>query len=262
MNYEKLANRFNAAWNDRDASELLRLMHPQASYYDAFWQETCSDKHLAKFMRINIDSDSRWYRSKGSGIPTPNGVVIRYETFDENDLAGHELLYNGSMVFTFADNLIMTVSDYYCDPNPVGLVAIAQRAEGQHGRAASVERGLSAHFAGIISRRLAQAATDEDIILDRSLTVTKLAEHVDCSVMHLFHVLEEIKDTTFLNYVSECRARYASTLITEKSRSVVRFDEVAEQSGFESISAFNEAFLSTFGITADEYMEKFGLKIN
>ena len=259
MDYVELATRFNEAWNNRDASEALRLMHPQASYYDAFWQETCSDKHLAKFVRINIENDTRWYRDTGPVLPTPNGVVIRYVAFDMNDPAGLELLYNGATVFTMADDLIMTVSDYYCDPNPVDLIEIAQRAEGQHGRAAAVKRGLSAYSAGIIMRRLADIATDTEIIIDRDLTVTKLAEHADCSVMHLFHILEVIKDTSFLSFVDECRARYASTLITEKSQSHVRFDEVAEKAGFESIKAFNQAFVATFDLTADEYMQKFGV---
>lgn len=259
MDYVDLATRFNEAWNNKEASEVLRLMHPQASYYDAFWQETCSDKHLAKFVRVNIENDSRWYRNSGPKVPTSNGVVIRYEAFDANDAAGVELLYNGATVFTMADNLIMTVSDYYCDPDPVGLREVAQRAEGQHGRVASVKRGLSAFSAGIIIRRLSEIATDTDIILDRSLTVTKLANHADCSVMHLFHILEDIKNTSFLKFVDECRARYASTLLTEKSRFEIRFDEIAEQSAFESIKSFNDAFYVTFNLSADEYMQKFGI---
>jgi transcriptional regulator GlxA family with amidase domain len=185
-------------------------------------------------------------------------MIIRYTVFAGDDPERLAPLFNGAEVITMSDVLIMTVSDFYCDPNPVELNEIAALAEGQHGRVNVVQRGLSARTSSHIKRRLAELATDTKVILDTSLTVTKLADYADCTVMHLFHVLEELKNTTFLQYIAECRARYATTLMTDKADGDIRFDRFAEQSGFDSIKEFNEAFHSTFGISAHEYMEKFG----
>jgi transcriptional regulator GlxA family with amidase domain len=155
------------------------------------------------------------------------------------------------------DGLIMTVSDYYCDPTPAVLIEVSMLAEGQHGRANVIERGLGTSTANGIKVRLAEIAVNPTVILDTSLTVTSLAKHVGCSVMHLFHVLEEILDTTFFDFVNGSRARHATTIMIETANGDVRFDVIAEQCGFESIKELNDAFQKTFDLTANEYMEKF-----
>jgi AraC-like DNA-binding protein len=257
MDREKLVDRLFAVWNAKDVPELLKLMHPQASYYDAFWQESCSGKHLAKFFETNFALDTRWYKPVGPIIPTPNGLISRYAAFESDDPEGLVPIMNGAEIITISDGLIITISDYYCDPDPIELAEIAVLAEGQHGRINVVQRGLSAKTSGRIKRRLVELATDLPVILDPSLTVTKLAHQSGCSVMHLFHVLEELKNTTFLKYVGDCRARYAATLIVDAADGDIRFDQIAEQCGFQSVEEFNIAFHATFDISAHTYRQKF-----
>jgi AraC-like DNA-binding protein len=182
---------------------------------------------------------------------------MRYVAFDRNDPEGLKPILNGADVITVSDDLIMTVSDFYCDPNPVDLMEIAKLTEGQHGQLNIGPLGLNAQTSGRIKRRLAELAADMTVFLNPTLTVTQLSDHVGCSVMHLFHVLEEEKETTFLDFVNECRARYASTLLLDKSNIDIRFDRIAEQSSFETIAKFREEFQSTFDISPDDYLQKF-----
>ena len=151
----------------------------------------------------------------------------------------------------------MTISDHYCDPDPVELIEIAKRAEKFHSGANVAKLGLSAKTSGRIQRRLAELVGSESILLDPTVTVTQLADYVGCSVMHLFHVLEEEKETTFIQYVNECRARYATTLLVDMSNGTVDLRNIAQRSGFESVEELNSAFQSTFGTTAEEYLQKF-----
>lgn len=257
MDREEIVTRYFEAWNNKDTSGVLRMMHPQASYYDAFWQESCSGRHLGKYFSASFEEDLRWYRPHGELIPTPNGVIVRYEAFDSEDALGVTPIYNGAEVFTLSDELIMTVSDYYCDPTVPDLLEVASLAEGQHGRANVIHRGLGARAAGRIKRRLAKIAAGSPVVLDSSITVTKLADHVGCTVMHLFHVLEELMDTTFLDFVNGSRARQASRFMLDNDDSEVRFDRLSERCGFESVKDLNEAFQLTFGMSAHDYMEKF-----
>ena len=257
MDRDETVNRYFEAWNQKDAASLLRLMHPQASYYDAFWQETCSGKHLAKYFSTNFEFDRYSYRLSDEIIPSPNGVIARYKAFRSDDDLMRVPVFNGTDIFTMADGLIMTVSDYYCDPTPEALVEVSLLAEGQHGRANVIHRGLGTRTANHIKRQLAKVAADATVILDTSLSVTSLADQVGCTVMHLFHVLEEIQDTTFLDFVSSCRARHASTIMLDAADGDVRFDVIAEQCGFESVKELIDAFQKTFDLTAHEYMDKF-----
>jgi AraC-like DNA-binding protein len=232
-------------------------MHPQASYYDAFWQESCSGSDLGKYFTAGFESDTRWYRPLDEIIPTPNGVIVRYEAFDRDDNQGVTPILNGAEVLTLSEGLIMTISDYYCDPAPADLIEVASLAEGQHGRANVIQRGLGAQSAGRIKRQLSDVATGAAIILAPDITVTKLADYIGCSVMHLFHVLEDVQGTTFLDFVNGSRARHASTMMIDRAVDDVRFDRIAEQCGFESIMEFKDAFRLTFGMTADEYIQRF-----
>jgi AraC-like DNA-binding protein len=257
MDREKIAKRYISAWNEHDVPELLRIMHPHASYYDAFWQETCTGRHLSKYFTDNFTFDTHWHELHDEIVTTPNGMVARYVSYDVNDPEGRLPLFNGAEVFTLADDLILTISDYYCDPNPTDLIELAKVADTHHRGVDSIARGLSAKASGHISRRLAELVAEATVFLDAGLTVTKLAEQAGCTVTHLFYVLEDQKGTTFLNYVNECRCRYASTLLVDSTTSDIRFDQIAEQVGFESIQDFRNAFQSTFGVTADEYLEKF-----
>jgi AraC-like DNA-binding protein len=254
---DETIDRFIEAWNQKDVSGLLRLMHPQASYYDAFWQESCSGRHLANYFKTNFELDGYWYRLRDDLIPTQNGVIARYEAFHCEDDLRLAPVFNGADIFTMAEDLIMTVSDYYFDPTPTALIEVSMLAEGQHGRANVIHRGLGTQTASHIKRKLAEIAADTTVILDPSLTVTSLAEHVGCTVMHLFHVLEKVQNTTFLDFVNGCRARHASTIMIDAADGDVRFDVIAEQCGFKSIKELNDAFQMTFDLTADEYMEKF-----
>ena len=199
-------------------------MHAQASYFDAFWQESCSGQHLAKYFNTNFELESYRYKPDGEIIVTPNGAISRYEAFNGDDESLLTPIFNGADVFTMSDGLIMTVSDYYCEPTDLVLIELAGVVEGQHGRASVARRGLGAKTAGHIVRRLTEVAADPSIILDVSLTVTSLAGHVGCEVMDLFYVLEEVQDSTFLEFVEGSRARHASTMMVDAADGGVRFE--------------------------------------
>ena len=253
MDPKDIVERYFEAWNQKDVPGLLKLMHPQVSRYDAFWGETCSGVDLSSYFNAEFEADTRWYRPDGEVIVTSNGLVIRYLAFDGNDRQGSEPIYNGAEVMTLSDGLILTVSDFYCDPDSVELVEIAMLAEKHHGRSNIGPLGLSAKTSGRIKRRLAELANETTIYLDPSMTVTQLADRMGCSVMHLFHVLEEEQGTTFVRFVSECRVKYASTLLADASDGAIGTRRIAEQSGFESVEDFNDAFLSILGTSAEEY---------
>ncbi len=257
MDRKELVDRYYLAWNEANLPDLLGLMHPQASYYDAFWGETCSGPDLAKYFGADFELESRCYVADDDIVVTANGMVARYVAFDHDDPDRLKPLFNGAEVITLSGDLIMTISDFYCDPNTTDLIAIAALAEGQHGRANTVQRGLGAKLSNRIERRLAKLAREFTVFLDPSLTVTKLADAVNCTVMQLFHILEEQKQTTFLEFVNECRARFASTLLVETRSENLGFDQIAAQSGFESAAVFRTAFQATFGVGPDEYMDRF-----
>lgn len=254
---QDIIHEYLAAWSTRDAQRLLRLLHQQASWYDAFWGETCSGEDLPQYIKDLFDEEKYWYRVDGELVHTPNGVVLRYTAFRLDDSAGSTSIFNGAEFITLSDSLIMTVSDHYCDPYPDDLVEIASFAERQHAQANVAPLGLSARVSARIKRRLSDLRDDMTLFLDPSLSVAELADQVGCSVMHLFHVLEEELETSFLHYVVDCRSRYASTLLVDKASAQMSLDQIAQLSGFETALELRNAFRMTFGMSTSDYAKKF-----
>jgi AraC-like DNA-binding protein len=257
MDREEIAKRYIEAYERKDIAGLLRLMHPQGSYYDAFWGEICSGRERARYYGGVFEQDAYWYKSDDELVTTPTGFVIRYVAYNKSDIEGLVPIFNGAEVMTMSDGLILTISDFYCDPNPVELIEVSLLAEEHHSKSNIAPIGLSAKTSGRIKRRLDELASDPAIFTDPSLTVTQLADRVDCSVMHLFHVLEEEQGTSFVRFVNECRSRYATELLTSTPKNEVDFRVVAKRSGFESVDDFNRVFSATFDMTADEYLQRF-----
>ena len=121
MDREKIAERYMEAYERGDVAGLLRLMHPQGSYYDAFWGETCSGRDLAKYYRGVFEQDACWYKSDDELVTTPTRFVIRYVAYNKSDIEGLAPIFNGAEVMTMSEGLILTISNFYCDPNPVDI---------------------------------------------------------------------------------------------------------------------------------------------
>ena len=257
LDREEIVKEYVIAWDTRDAPRLMRLLHPQASWYDAFWGETCSGPNLPQYIQDIFDLEKYWYEPDKEIIHTPNGVITRYIAYSRTDTAGDEPVFNGAEILTLADGLIMTVSDFYCDPSRNDLVETASFVERQHAHANIAPLGLSARTSGRIKRRLSELRTEMTVFLDPSLGVAQLAEHVGCSVMHLFHVLEEDMETSFLQFTLECRVRHATTLLTDKANVDVGLAQIAQQAGFETTSELRNAFRITFDMSVNDYVKKF-----
>ena len=258
MEREEIAARYSQAFVKNDVSAVMKLMHPHAIFYDAYWGECSTSNELAKYLDDAFENDDHWYEQVGNLVITASGFVIRYLAFHKSDLRGKTPIYNGAEVFTMSKGLIKSISDHYCDPAAIELIEMSGLGNAQHLKNNVVPLGLSARASGRIKRRLAELAEMTDVFLDPTLTVTQLADHVDCSIMHLFHVLEEDKKTSFAEFVNECRARYATTLLLDGTGSNIRFDNVAEKAGFGSTSEFRDAFDATFGDGPEAYMERCG----
>ncbi len=258
MQREEIAARYSQAFVEKDVSAVMKLMHPQAVFYDAFWSESSAGTDLAKYLDDAISNDDNWYEQVGNLVITASGFVIRYLAFHKSDPQGKSPLYNGAEVVTLHKGLIRSISDHYCDPTASELIDMSASIDACRMETNVVPLGLSSRAASRIKRRLTELAEKSDVFQDPKLTVSQLADHVDCSIMHLFHVLEEDKKTSFVEFVNECRVRYATTLLLDGTGTDVEFDEVAKKAGFDSTNEFRDAFDATFGDEPERYMERFG----
>lgn len=213
MKLDELVRRYLDAWNRGDVAAILDLLHRGAAYYDALWMETCVGRHLARYMQEVLDEDEYRYEILGDPIVIDDGVIIRYAAFDRDDSETGQKRFEGAEVLTVRDGKILTISDYYCDPDPIVLKEVGKLAVLRHGLPSYVSAGHGAYKNVLVKNRLLEVISSSKISHDPELTVVDLAEQLGCTVDHLLTLVNAEFGTDIEEYVNRPGSTYAADLL-------------------------------------------------
>jgi AraC-like DNA-binding protein len=104
------------------------------------------------------------------------------------------------------------------------------------------------------ARSLTAFIEGQQLYLNKDLSRALVAKMMGCSHQTITKMLNEIQpDLSFPDYIKGLRIAYALKLIKEKPGLTVQ--QIADQSGFYSISSFERAFKTVTGMTPREYMK-------
>ena len=105
-----------------------------------------------------------------------------------------------------------------------------------------------------IARRLESCMKEEMLYLNPKLSLQDMALAIGTNRTYLSDYLNHVLNTTFYEYVNDLRVRKACEIIDSASHdSRVSMQEVADRSGFNSISTFNRSFVRIVGMTPSQY---------
>ena len=109
----------------------------------------------------------------------------------------------------------------------------------------------------VLAEQLKKCMDEENIYLNPKLTLQDVSNAIGTNRTYLSDYLNKILKTTFYEYVNSLRISRACELIdlmtAENKRSM---QEIAEVSGFNSISTFNRSFVKIMGMTPSQYLAK------
>lgn len=109
------------------------------------------------------------------------------------------------------------------------------------------------HFA----HRFEAAFSEHHLHLNPQLSIIDLAAEMGTNRTYVSNYINQQLHTTFSNYVNSWRVREAKRLLTETN---LTLEQVAEQSGFNSLTSFRRNFMSQVGMTPGSYRTKSGQK--
>lgn len=95
--------------------------------------------------------------------------------------------------------------------------------------------------------------------LDRQLTIKELADELGYSVSYLRAIFRDRLGFSLGKFIRMSRLSKAAELLENKKLSIT---DVAEQSGFESLTAFSRAFKQAYGISPKAYSKVVGNRID
>jgi AraC-like DNA-binding protein len=94
---------------------------------------------------------------------------------------------------------------------------------------------------------------EEKIYLDPSVNIDMIADKISCRKHHLSQVLNEKMKKSFNELMNEKRIREARELLSDPAFNHFKIASVAFDTGFKSLSSFNEIFKKREGVTPSQY---------
>jgi len=181
VDWEDFIDKYLSLFNEHDVDGLLDLMHPGVAFYDAFWGETCVGSDMRQYLEDWFAVDQYQYSKFGEIVVSDDGAAFRYNAVDVNRQNLAEGVFNGAEVLTAKHGRLVTISDYYFDPNAEALEEVISLSGLRHGQSKYATNGFSAARKSGIRRKIQAMVDTSQLYLDADLTVHELAETIGCT---------------------------------------------------------------------------------
>lgn len=113
---------------------------------------------------------------------------------------------------------------------------------------------LAADEVLFLQQQLEQLMQTQQLFLDANLSLAKVAKQLGCSVPRLSQLLNDNLQTSFNDYINTQRIQFARLLIEQQK--ALKMADLAEQSGFNSLSTFYTAFKKITKLTPARYKQQ------
>jgi AraC-like DNA-binding protein len=115
---------------------------------------------------------------------------------------------------------------------------------------------LKAEEATRIMNNLGALMQDAKLFADASLTIDTLADRLQTSRHHLSQVINERFHKSYGDYISELRLEEARRRLRDPANLRFTIASIALDSGFNTVSSFNELFKKQFQLTPSQYRDQ------
>ncbi|NOG47369.1 MAG: helix-turn-helix transcriptional regulator [Calditrichaeota bacterium] len=112
---------------------------------------------------------------------------------------------------------------------------------------------LTSDMQKAILEKLNKLMEEQKPFLDSSISLSSLAKHLSISTHNLSQILNESLQKSFFEYIAEYRIAEARKMLRDPEMANMVIEEIAERVGYNSKSAFNNAFKKLTGSTPSEY---------
>lgn len=254
MDFVQLVHDYLGAWNQQDVAGVLSLCARNAYFFDTYWMERCPNEQLADYFRECFEESGYWYQLVGDPIELADGVAFRYTAHAVQDGQVGPSIYDGAEMLLVRGRKIVSMTDYYWNPDPASLAQVASMTKGRRGRPRVIRDGLPGRRASRFSDGMAKLLDGEKLFLDPNLTLSQVADRLGCPVKQLTEVISTCYGSNFYSVLDEHRASYARQLLLEKSDDPDYLHRVAAEAGFRSVEKLNFSFKKYFDVSPAEFL--------
>jgi AraC-like DNA-binding protein len=146
---------------------------------------------------------------------------------------------------------VVSTPDLFLEVQATPVIALELRKNQKYAHSS-----LRPEEAGRIELDLQQMIKNEKPFLDAALTIDVLAAKLKTSRHHLSQVLNERLNKTYIDYICELRLEESRTRLSNPANHRFTIAAIALDSGFNSVSSFNEVFKKRYGITPSKFRDQ------
>ena len=119
------------------------------------------------------------------------------------------------------------------------------------------ESEMLSYIKGMIEPKLRHCMEEEKIYLDPKLSLKNVAVALGSNTKYLSLYINRCIGCTFNDYINSFRVQESCRILEQMTISDrLNMTEVAEKSGFNSVSSFNRYFRTKMGVTPKEYYKE------
>jgi len=111
-----------------------------------------------------------------------------------------------------------------------------------------------------ILERLDDLLQKDKFYLQSTISLSQLSDQLHTTTHHLSQVINETKNTSFQELISQYRVREAKHLLKAPEQQQTKIENIAAMVGYNSKSAFNTAFKKYTGLTPSEFKDTKGVR--
>ena len=150
---------------------------------------------------------------------------------------------------------IMYITTFYLIRSSIALKPQPENAELPANVPKYVKSSLKEADKEIIITKLDSLMKEEKVFKNNLLSINELSKKAGVAPHHLSQVINEATEKTFFEYLAVYRVEEAQKMLSGKTNNLT-IEEIAEEVGYNSKSAFNKIFKKHTGYTPSEYREK------
>lgn len=150
----------------------------------------------------------------------------------------------------------MYITTFYLVRNSIALKPLTENNEAPANTVKYQKSSLKESDKETIINKLGLLMREEKVFKNNLLSLNELSRKAGVQPHHLSQVINETTGKTFFEYLAVYRVEEAKQMLCVESENLT-IEEIAEQVGYNSKSAFNKIFKKHTGATPSEYREKY-----
>ena len=254
----EVLDRYDQAWTDSDIGLMKSVFHPQGSYSDGLWSQSCMAEHIESYFSLVFkESRTENFVTLDLIYVDPFKLFKNYVALTQDENGNEVERIRGSEFFTFKSGLIFSVLDQYYPVEPSLVREYAHRNVGFTSFKKYANSGLREIEIGRLHSSLLSLIVHEKIFLNPRLSSQELAKRVGCSNNHLSQVVNSRFGMGFNSLFNSYRVEHACDLLKSLPVRTELVEHIATKSGFSSISGFYKVFKDLTAYTPIQYRKEF-----